>query len=108
MSDNKCLDLKGRFDAVGDALDGLSPHDCFGLLMGYIGMLITGYTKIAPQNDVERPEHSANSPMPKLPTWEETRKAYFDHLTSKGLFALPDSIDAIRFVHEFICRQLQQ
>ena len=36
-------DLKRRFDLIDAALDGLSPHDRFGLLGGMIGFMLQRY-----------------------------------------------------------------
>jgi hypothetical protein len=41
MSDSP--DLKTRYDAINEALKGLSVHDSLGLIMGVVGAIFTTY-----------------------------------------------------------------
>jgi hypothetical protein len=45
MLDCSELELRRRYMLIQDAIDGISNHDCLGLLMGCVGQIISGYGK---------------------------------------------------------------
>lgn len=53
------------------------------------------------------PSASTNTGSPKLPEWDEVRNSYLAYLSDKGQYMMPIGMDSVRWVYEFIVRQLR-